>query len=100
MREDPPALVTPRTFPVWVCPHCWFLKTYRKQPKMPQRCARCMKIRYRPLSDMVDEVGLDREAVGAVYRLGGILAVRSMIEDAWEQLWHLSISPLERIAGG
>lgn len=60
---------------------------------------RCAKVRYRPLSDMVDEVGLDREAIGAVYRIGGIPAVRSMIEEAWEQLSHLPNFALEIIAG-
>lgn len=93
-------LVTPRTFPVWVCPGCWYLKTYRKQPATPRRCMRCAKTRYRPLSDMVDEVGLDREAVGAVYRIGGIPAVRSMIEDAWDGFPHLPNSDLETTAGG
>lgn len=95
-----PELTHVRSHPVWICPVCWTLKLYRKQPAKPHRCMRCAKARYRPLTDMVDECGVDREAAEAAYRLGGTEAMRDMIYAAWDEYSHLQKCDDDRIGGG
>lgn len=84
-----PRFVAVRSFPIWVCPNCWILKVYRRQPREPQLCTRCARVRLRSLSDVATECGLDFDALEGAYRLGGTGAMREMIESAWDELSQL-----------